>query len=68
MEIPCVGDKYSFTPSYEYACADPNLGASRGKKAKITVTGEIISVNYSHRHFTVAYEINGVQQRETFKF
>lgn len=68
MEAPRVGDRHSFTPAYEYAWTDPNQGDRRSKRAKITVTGKIISVNYPHRHFTVGYEINGVQQRETFKF
>lgn len=68
METPCVGAEYSFTPSYEFVCADPDVGHRRTKKQKHTVTGQIISVNYPHRHFTVEYEINGVQQRETFKF
>lgn len=68
METPRVGDRYSFTPAYEYGWSDPSSGNRQPKKTKITVTGKIISVNYSHRHFTVAYEINGVQQKETFKF
>lgn len=68
METPCAGDRYSFTPAYEYGWADPSQGNRKAKKSKITVTGNIISVNHSHRHFTVEYEINGIRQRETFKF
>lgn len=68
MEIPRIGDKHSFTPAYEYGWNDPNQESRRAKKTKITVTGKIVSVNHSHRHFTVEYEINGVRQRETFRF
>lgn len=68
METPHIGDSYSFTPAYAYEWTNPNEGNKRGGKNKITVTGRIVSFNHAHRHFTVAYEIDSVPQKETFKF
>lgn len=66
MQKPHIGDPYRFTPSgFTGESAGRTLG---GQEVPRAVTGRIVYINQAHRFFTVAFTVNGVELKESFKF
>ena len=63
-----VGDKVRFTPNAftGESCPIPEKGKKLPPPRE--VTGTIFTINEAHRHYTVAYEVNGYHLTESFKF
>lgn len=59
-----MGAKISFVP-HAFGSGGPSLG---DRSVPVTVTGRVTNINLFHRHYTVTYDIDGVEYRETFKF
>ena len=67
MRAPHIGDPYRFVPSaFE---GEANGTGPRWKQTMPrAVTGRIVYINWPHRFFTVAFTVNGVELKESFKF
>lgn len=72
MVIPEIGDKITFVPTaYLHGLGTGNNGSEESKayKVRVRVTGTIVSINWHHRWYRVAWETEyGGTQHECFKF
>lgn len=61
-----IGDTRAFVPT-EFSELSKD-GRKRRFRHQGKVTGTIIAINWTHRHFTLEFVVNGNTLHETFKF
>lgn len=62
-----IGVPYRFVPS-SFEGETTGRVAKWKKDMPRAVTGRIVYINRPHRFFTVAFTVNGVELKESFKF
>lgn len=67
MLEPHIGDPYRFVPS-AFESESARTGPEWKKAMPRAVTGRIVYINNPHHFFTVAFTVNGVDMKESFKF
>ncbi len=67
MWEPQIGDPYRFAPT-GFEGPETDREVTRKNETPKMVTGRIVHVNWSHRFFTVAFTVHGVELRESIKF
>ena len=66
-QLPALGDTVRFTPAAFLGELSARLERDPRQIVR-EVTGRVVYINHRHRHYAVAYEVDGYRLMESFKF
>lgn len=66
-QLPALGDPVRFTPAAFLGELSARLERDPRQIVR-EVTGRVVYINHRHRHYGVAYEVDGYRLMESFKF